>query len=79
MLAVTLDINGRQLGRIGIHNTGIDHDDGTVYDYYDISDIEPGDSITDQPYLGTVVHERSDGAAELARIVLDDVDESHFE
>lgn len=75
MLRLTLDVNGRKIAQVGIHRTKRETDDsGRVqYDVYDLRD-EPA-SFDDAPMLTSVQHDPDDGAIELTRIVVDELDE----
>lgn len=78
MMRITLDVNGRTIGEIGVHNSGIQDADGlSRYVVYDLTEYGMGDDESVESYedIGDVWHDRDDGAATLASLVMNEVDE----
>lgn len=85
MLRIALDINGRDIGEIGVHNTmetRVQTDENDVswievkYDVYDLRGYSMhGGSIDEYPKITSLWHDRSDGAAALTAAVMDELDE----
>lgn len=74
MLRIRLDINGRDIGCIGVHNKEEYDDEGRVkYGVYDLRDDE-WYYITDAPKITTVWHDRKEGAFSLTARVMEEVD-----
>lgn len=74
MLRIQLDINGREIGTIGVLNTQ-EYDGAMVrYEIYDMRG-DHGDRITDYPQIGEVWHNRADGADGLTARVMEEIDE----
>lgn len=77
MLRIRLDINGRVIGTIAVHNQQEYNDQGEVlYHVHDVSDALVGDDISEYPQLLTLWHDRTDGASALTARVMDEIDES---
>lgn len=73
MLRVTLEINQREIGKLGIVNTGVTDDDGRHhYDVWDLRE-DPAEKLAE------VTHDRSERAAALAEKVMADVGEEFLE
>lgn len=89
MLRIRLDINGRKIGTIGVHNeeeTRVQTDDDDVswietrYGIYDLRGFDMhGGSLDDYPKITTIWHDRSDGAAALTARVMEEVDEDRLD
>lgn len=75
MLRINLDINGRDIGMIGVLNTQKYNGGEIRYEIYDIRGIEGGESITEYPQIGEVMHPAQKGAATLTREVMREVEE----
>lgn len=73
MMRVTIDINERTIGDIGIHRTSTSTDSlGNVrYNVYDLRD-DP-ESLDDADYITHVIHDPDDGAMALIERVVDSV------
>lgn len=79
MLQIHLDINGREIGEIGVWNRQEYNDDGEVrYSVYDLSGFD-GDSIEDAPHICDVWHHRSLGASSLTQTVMEEVGEAYLD
>lgn len=79
MLRIRLDINGRDIGEIGVWNRQEYDDEGRVrYSVYDLRGFE-GDHLRDAPHITDVWHHRADGAASLTAAVMAEVDEGRLD
>lgn len=79
MLRVTLDVNGKKIGCIGIWNTQeqrLTEDDALIrYQIHDLGDYDGGGGdIAEYPLIGEVWHSRSDGAVALVELVMGEID-----
>lgn len=74
MMRIRLDINGREIGAIGVWNTG-ETRDGKVR--YQIHNLQDGDyhRIGGAPKLDDVWHDPSDGAAALTATAMTTIEE----
>lgn len=80
MLRITLDINGRNIGTIGVWNTGEYDGDQFRYQVHDLrGHSKDGGYITDYPKITDVWHDRSDGAAQLTERVMAEVSRDHLD
>lgn len=75
MMRIRLDINGRDIGEIGVHNSQVFDGYEVRYDIYDMSIDEDVRHLTDYPKLGEVWHYRSHGAASLTEKVFEEIGE----
>lgn len=80
MLRVTVDVNRRGIAQLAIIN--MSRPDGAgmpeicEYEAYRCEDVREGEKVTESgEYVTTVHHKRSDGAAELIRKVMEEIDE----
>jgi len=79
VLRIRIDINGSDIAEIGVHNKQTYDDEGRVkYGIYDLRGFS-GHHIDEAPRIETVYHERSDGARELTRRVMDAISDKHFD
>jgi hypothetical protein len=77
MMGITLDINDTVIAEIGVHRVyppGRGSDNLATYHIYDTSNNPR--SLAGAERIATVQHDPDDGAIELGRIVLDEIDES---
>lgn len=79
MLRIRLDINGREIGEIGVWNRGETNEDGQLrYSVYDLRGFE-GDHIREAPHICDVWHHYEKGATSLTAKVMDEVDEDRLD
>lgn len=87
MLRITLDINGRDIGCIGVWNTQekrVSEGDAHVVEVrYQVHDLRGhkahGGEITEYPKIADVWHDANDGAAALTARVMQVVDEDRLD
>lgn len=81
MFRIRLDINGRDIGCIGVHNKQEYDDYGRVkYGVYDLRGHKMhGGSITDYPEITTLYFDPFEGAAALTARVFEEVDEDRLD
>jgi len=80
MLRVTVDVNRRGVAQLAIINMSRpdagDMPETCEYEAYRCEDVQEGEKVTESgEYVTRVYHKRSDGAAELIRKVMDEIDE----
>ena len=78
MLRLSVDINGRKIGEIGVWNTQevrLAEDEETIEVRYQIHDMRVGteEYVHDYPQIGEVWYDRDAGAAKLTQIVMNEV------
>jgi len=82
MFYITFDINDREIGKIGVHNTQRERvqtndDYSYIETKYNVYDMRPeGETLDDFPKLTSIWHDRANGAMALAARVTDELDES---
>jgi len=88
VLSIELDINGRTIGSIGVHNTQekrVQTDDEGIdtvevkYNVYDVSYLHEEKKLPEHPRITSVWHDISDGAAALTARVMEEVDEEYLD
>lgn len=80
MLRITLDINGRKIGTIGVWNTQEYDGDQVRYQVHDLRGHRMhGGEITDYPKITDIWHDRSDGATGLTEKVMAHVTAEHLD
>lgn len=75
MMRISLDINGRDIGEIGVHNTGETLYGSHRYEVYDLSTEHEYLTDCPHPQIATVYHDRDHGAHMLASKVMATIDE----
>lgn len=78
MLRITLDINGREIGQIGVWNRQEYDEDGEVrYSVYDLRG--EGAEICEERHVFDVWHHPAYGAASLTEKVMSELDEGRLD
>jgi len=78
MLRITLDINGRDIGEIGVWNRQERNEDGeTRYSVYNLRGEDA--SVCEDRRMFDVWHHRAYGAASLTVVVMGELDEGRLD
>lgn len=71
MLRVTVDINGRAIGRVAAVKQSESTSGLNEYEVYDVRGVKPGESVTEEgEFLFTITHRYEDGASKLVEIMM---------
>lgn len=74
MLRVTVDINGRQIGKVAAVRVTQNQSPNT-YEVYDVTGVRPTQSVVEQgTQLTTVEHYYEDGASVLVQKMMEKID-----
>lgn len=74
MLRVTVDVNGRPIGRIAAVRTTEGKGENN-YEIYDVTDVDAGQSVVEHGTLITeITHTYNDGAAVLVQKMMSEVE-----